>query len=264
MTYDRDQAPLSPADRAQLVRRQARAGLLTTSTSGLAPTIQANLLVLPARYAADFYLLCQRNPVPCPLLYATEPGQYTCDLAKGSDIRTDIPGYNVYIDGVLDTPEPKEDIMDEWSEEHVGFLLGCSYSFETALVKAGFTPHHMKQNKAVPMYTTNIPLIPAGVFTRGHYVVSMRWYKPEDVETVREITRHPRFVEQHGEPIAWGWEGAAKIGVLEKMRRHEVDFGDWVAGDDGDVPVFWGCGVTPQQAVLENAIEGVVMSHKPG
>lgn len=254
----------SPAEKARRVRLLARSGVLTGSTSGLAPTVQANLLVLPSKYAADFLALCQRNPVPCPLLYATMPGTSSCSLARGSDLRTDIPGYNVYVNGVLDTTSPKEDIIDEWTDDHVGFLLGCSYSFETALCRAGFVPGHMKQGLTVPMYTSNIPLNPAGVFTAGHYVVSMRWYKPEDIPLVREITRHPRFQDQHGEPLAWGWEGAERIGVADKVKRQTVDFGDWVGGEEGEVPVFWGCGVTPQQVVLESGIEGVVMSHKPG
>src|SRR5690606_37070518 len=123
------ESPASPQAQARNVRLLARSGILTGSTSGLAPTVQANLLVLPSQYAADFLALCKRNPVPCPLLYATTPGKYDCALAKGSDLRTDIPGYNVYVNGILDTLSPKEDVMDEWTDDHVGFLLDCSNSF---------------------------------------------------------------------------------------------------------------------------------------
>ncbi|RPB08772.1 DUF1445-domain-containing protein [Morchella conica CCBAS932] len=249
---------------AESLRLACRTNTHTTSTSLLTPTIQANLLVLPSRHAASFRALCARNPVSCPLLWTTPPGAPTTPLAPTADLRTDLPKYNIYLDGILQTPEGVLDIKNEWSPDHVGFLIGCSFSFETALERAGLPPRHTlcTPPRTVPMFRTTVPLCPAGVFTGGVMVVSMRSYPPGRVEEVRDITR--RFGRQHGEPVAWGWEGAETLGVAEKMREGRVDFGEWVEVGEGEVPVFWGCGVTPQVAVMESGIGGVVLSHFPG
>ncbi|KAH0607367.1 uncharacterized protein H6S33_002401 [Morchella sextelata] len=253
-----------PKTPAESLRLACRANTHTTSTSLLAPTIQANLLVLPTRYAPSFRALCARNPVSCPLLWTTPPGTATTPLAAGADLRTDLPKYNIYVDGVLQSPRGVLDIREEWSGDHVGFLIGCSYSFETALERAGLPPKHTLcvPARTVPMFRTTVPLCPAGVFTGGVMVVSMRAYPAGRVEEVRDITR--RFGRQHGEPVAWGWEGAERLGIAEKVRGGKVDFGEWVEVGEGEVPVFWGCGVTPQVAVMESRIEGVVLSHFPG
>ncbi|EPS36758.1 hypothetical protein H072_9659 [Dactylellina haptotyla CBS 200.50] len=242
------------------LRRKIRRGEIKGSTSGLARTMQANLIVLPSRYAKDFRNLCMRNPVACPLLEYTTPGEYRSRLAAESDLRTDIPAYNVFKDGKL-VSRRKSNIIDEWTNDHVGFLIGCSYSFETALKRAGLEPECSKRNLAVPMYVTNIRLNPAGVFS-GYYVVSMRSYKPCDIPRVREITGE--YIKQHGEPIAWGWEDAERIGVRRKIELDQVDFGDVVPIPEGEIPVFWACGVTPQVAVQESRLKGTVMSHLPG
>jgi len=200
--------------------------------------------------------------VPCPLLEVLPVKHYNSRLASHSDIdvRSDIPAYNVYENGRL--RETVTDVKKEWTDDHVGFLIGCSYSFETALKNNGLAPRSMTQNIAVPMFETNIPLNPAGVFTGGFYVVSMRSYKRKDISKVREITR--AFQKQHGEPIAWGWDGAERIGVKDKVHKGESDFGDSLLVPEDEEPVFWGCGVTPQVAVKNSNIEGVVLSHKPG
>lgn len=179
---------------------------------------------------------------------------------------TDLPKYNVYKDGKLLTPDGTASVEEYWTRDHVGFLIGCSFSFEWALSAAGLPPKHTLCSpvKCVPMFRTGIPLSPAGEFTAGCVVVSMRAYKKRDVEEVRRITRS--FRRQHGEPVAWGWDGARMLGIEEKVRKGLVDFGEWVEIDEdvGEVPVFWGCGVTPQVAVMESGIEGVVISHVPG
>ena len=163
-----------------------------------------------------------------------------------------------------------EDIIDEWSEDHVAFLIGCSFSFESALAEMAFVPRHVAMERTVPMYRTNIPLCPAGVFTGGTYIVSMRPYKRKEIETVRDITRP--YVATHGEPIAWGWEAVKRLGI------RDIDKPDWgdapltldgralgsVEGDEDNAPVFWGCGVTPQEAVMRAGLNGTIMGHAPG
>jgi len=233
----------------------------TQSTCGTTSNIQANLIVLPSRYAEDFKAFCARNPVPCSLLDITSPGIFSSRLAAYTDLRTDIPAYNIYINGNLEE-SGKGDVKAEWTNDHMGFLLGCSYSFEAALARQGLAPKHMLLRQSVPMFISNIPLNPAGVFCRGTYVVSMRWYRPEDIPKVQEITR--KYSHQHGEPIAWGWDGAEKIGVSDKVRSASVDFGDWVGGEEDEIPVFWASGVTSQLLIMECSLEGVILSHKPG
>ncbi|EOO01304.1 putative duf1445 domain protein [Phaeoacremonium minimum UCRPA7] len=279
-------------------RLAARDKSFKDQTSGIAPSyLQANLLVLPRRYADDFRLLCARNPVPCPLVAeSAAPGDATqlkshlkapaaksatngqangtlhtedrpLDVAKDIDLRHDFSRYMVYKDGKL--AHEAEDIAAEWSEDHVGFLIGCSFSFESALAQAGLAPRQQAQGRNVPMYRTTIPLCPAGVFVGGTYVVSMRPYRKADVEKVRDITR--RFVATHGEPVAWGWDSLEKLGIKDitkptwGQQSLRLDgTGAFDQSEEDYVPVFWGCGVTPQNAVAMANLQGTVMAHAPG
>jgi uncharacterized protein YcsI (UPF0317 family) len=162
-----------------------------------------------------------------------------------------------------------DDIVEEWTEDHVAFLVGCSFSFESALTEAGLPPRHTLMNRGVPVYLTTIPLCPAGVFTGGTYVVSMRPYKRSEIEAVRSITRP--YIATHGEPIAWGWDAVGKLGIKD------IDIPEWgdaplttdgrklgeIEGDEENIPVFFGCGVTPQLAVMRAGLKGVIMAHAP-
>jgi uncharacterized protein YcsI (UPF0317 family) len=261
-------------------RHAARNRKYTSFTSGLAPTyIQANLIILPSRYASDFRLLCHRNPVPCPLLAESKfagswnelkswmEGIGDESVAADLDLRHDAPRYMVYEDGAL-TKFQTTDIEEEWTDDHVAFLIGCSYSFESALTVAGLPPRHIVMNRNVPMYRTNIPLCPAGVFTSSTYVVSMRPYKKSQIATVRDVTRP--YVATHGEPIAWGRDAVERLGI---KNINVPEWGDAPLTLDGRplsdedeeiVPVFWGCGVTPQEAVMRANLKGTVMGHAPG
>lgn len=237
------------------VRRQARSGELTTPTPGMARGyVQANLVVTPRELAFDFLLFCQRNPKPCPLLDVTEPGDPEPKLvAAGADLRTDVPRYRVYKNGIL-SDEPS-DITSLWRSDFVGFLLGCSFTFENALLQAGLPVRHLEAGCNVPMYRTNIACRPAGVF-RGPLVVSMRPMTPSQaVAAVRICARFPRV---HGAPIHFGDHEA--IGIKDLSRP---DFGDAVEIRPGEVPVFWACGVTPQAAAME-AKPPLLITHKPG
>ncbi len=237
------------------VRHRARIGELTGPTPGLAlGHVQANLVVVPRDLAFDFLLFCQRNPKPCPLLDVTEPGSPEPRLvAPGADLRTDVPRYRVYRHGEP-TDEPR-DLNGLWREDLVGFLLGCSFTFENALLQAGLPVRHLDAGCNVSMYRTNIACRPAGVF-RGPMVVSMRPMTP--AQAVRAVQVCSRFPRAHGAPVHLG--DPAAIGVRDLARP---DFGDPVEVRPGEIPVFWACGVTPQAVAME-ARPPLLITHKPG
>jgi uncharacterized protein YcsI (UPF0317 family) len=201
--------------------------------------LQANLIILPSAYAGDFHALCLRNPVSCPLLgHTPEAGNphkivpEACITTSDFDLRTDFARYRVYEHGRFVTATT--DLRDVWTADHVGFLIGCSFSFEDALTRNGLQPRHQLTNTLVAMYRSSIPVLPAGVFTGATCVVSMRPYRPEHVERVRALTRP--YLSTHGEPVAWGWDGADAIGVKDVAK---VDFGMPQRFEEGEVPVFW-------------------------
>ncbi|NWF93391.1 MAG: putative hydro-lyase [Syntrophaceae bacterium] len=241
----------SPNEIRLLIRR----GGWDRPTAGLAMGYaQANLVILPERYAFDFLLFCQRNPKPCPLLEVLEPGKYrTQFLALDADIRTDIPRYHLYRKGKLEVTV--KEIKNLWRADFVTFLLGCSFSFEEALLRSRIPVRHLEENKNVPMYITNIPCKPAGIF-HGPMVVSMRPISPEKVSRAVQITS--RYTSVHGAPIHIGDPSA--IGIRNLGRP---DFGDRVKIKKGEVPVFWACGVTPQ-AVVMKAKPDFCITHAPG
>lgn len=237
------------------VRRAARSGTLAGPTPGLAlGYVQANLVVVPQELAFDFLLFCQRNPKPCPLLDVTEPGDPTPRLvAPDADLRSDVPRYCVYEHGQL-VDEPT-DLNRWWRDDLVGFVLGCSFTFENALLQAGLPVRHLACGCNVPMYRTSLVCRPAGVF-RGPMVVSMRPLTP--LQTIAATRICARFPKAHGTPVHFGDPAAIGIALV-----HKPDFGDPVPIESGEVPVFWACGVTPQ-AVAMHVRPPLLITHKPG
>ena len=243
--------PTSPAD----LRSLFRTGELVRPTSGMAPgRVQANLVVLPKDLAFDFLLFCQRNPKPCPLLEVVEAGSSEpVAFAPGADLRTDVPLYRVYEYGQL-TAEVS-DVSDYWQDDMVSFLLGCSFTFESALIKGGVPLYHFETGSNVPMFITNVPTQSAGAFS-GPLVVSMRPVPKDKIVKAVQITS--RFPGVHGAPVHIG--SPEDIGVSDV---HTPDLGDPTVFEDGDVPVFWACGVTPQ-AVAMNSKPPLMITHSPG
>lgn len=237
------------------VRLSARNGELREPTPGLAMGfVQANLVVVPQALAFDFLLFCQRNPRPCPLLDVTEPGDpEPRTVAPGADLRTDLPCYRVFENGRL-IAEPHE-LNDWWRGDLVGFLLGCSFTFENALLQAGVPVRHIESGCNVPMFRTNRECRPAGVF-RGPMVVSMRPLTPAHTILATQICR--RYPRAHGAPVHFG--DPAVLGIKDVQRP---DFGDPVPIRAGEVPVFWACGVTPQAVAMEARVPFLI-THKPG
>ena len=240
---------------AKEVRQLIRNGQWRGITSGVAPGhVQANLAILPKDLAFDFLLFCQRNPKPCPLLEVIDAGSVEPIItAPGADIRTDVPAYRIYEDGVF-TGET-ESLVDYWRDDLVSFLLGCSFSFETAMVEAGIPLRHQELGLNVAMYITNIATTPAGVFS-GPMVVSMRPVKRDQI--VRAVQVTSRFPATHGAPIHIGNPKDIGIRDLDKP-----DYGDRVDLHPDEEPVFWACGVTPQ-AVALNCKPPLMFAHGPG
>jgi uncharacterized protein YcsI (UPF0317 family) len=237
------------------VRRAIRAGRHRTHTAGLARGhVQGNVCILPQEYATEFRTFCERNPKPCPLLAMSEPGDPRLPaLGEDLDIRTDVSRYRVFQDGVLQ--QEVSDLKELWRDDLVTFILGCSFSFEEALMDAGLPLRYVEQGRNVPMYRTSVDTAPAGRF-RGKLVVSMRPFKPADAIRAVEITsRYPRV---HGAPVHIGLPEL--IGISDLSRP-------WV-GDPTEVrpyelPLFWACGVTPQSVVLD-AKPSFCITHSPG
>jgi uncharacterized protein YcsI (UPF0317 family) len=240
-----------PAD----VRQAARRGDWATHTAGRAERhVQGNLVILPAAGADDFLRFCQRNPKPCPVLAVGEPGDPQLpSLGADIDVRSDLPRYRVWRDGRL-VSEPT-DIADLWCDDFVAFVLGCSFSFEQALIDEGVPLRHVQQGRNVAMFRTSIETTPAGPFA-GPLVVTMRPLKAADAIRAVQITS--RFPAVHGAPVHLG--DPALIGIHDLQRP---DYGDAVEVHADEIPVFWACGVTPQ-AALENARLPLAITHAPG
>ncbi len=237
------------------IRALCREGSFTGPTAGVASGYtQANLVVLPSEAAEDFEQFCRFNPKPCPLLEVTVPGSFEpTQLAPGADVRTDLPRYRVFRRG-----RPVEraiSVEDYWRNDLVAFLIGCSFTFEKALLSAGVPVRHIEQGLNVPMYRTNQDCHPAGRF-QGPLVVSMRPMTPEHAELATRVTAD--LQQMHGGPVQVGDPSALGISDLATP-----DFGDTVQIRPGEIPVFWACGVTPMEAIARADLE-LAITHEPG
>ena len=238
----------------QALRQKIRSGEHQGNTSGFAPGfVQCNIVILPADWASDFLRFCQLNPKPCPLLAASEPGSPALPLLGDIDIRSDVPSYRVFRNGEM--VEELPDITNLWRDDLVSFALGCSFSFEEALLADGLEVRNVSEGVNVPMYRTAIDCASAGPFA-GKMVVSMRPFKATDA--IRAIQICTRFPSVYGAPVHIGDPGLIGIGDLA-----QTDYGDAVSVGADELPLFWACGVTPQVA-LETARPPFAITHSPG
>lgn len=240
----------SAADARAAIRRGSYAG----QTAGLGgPNLQANVAIMAAEFARDFMRFCRRNPKPCPLVGVSDAGDPMMRALGDIDIRTDVPAYHIYRHGRL--AGDANDIRALWQNDFVAFALGCSFTFERALVDAGIALWHIKHDKIVPMYRTNIETATAGRFG-GPMVVSMRAIPAHQVELASAVSR--KFPHAHGAPVHVGDPAAIGIADLDAP-----NWGDAAPLPADATPVFWACGVTPQVAIERAAIP-IVITHKPG
>lgn len=242
------------ASSPQAARDAIRAGQWKGVTAELASGYaQVNLAILPTRYAADFREFCRVNPKPCPVLEELAPGSYTPELAPLADLRTDLPRYRIFRDGIFS--EEVSEITSLWQADFCSFLIGCSFTFDWALVAAGLSVRHQQQNCNVSMYRTNRQTTAVGPF-RGKLVVSMRPLAAEQVEKAVAISG--RYPNMHGAPVHIG--NPAELGITD---INQPDYGDPVEIRPGEIPVFWACGVTPQAVALEARLP-LMITHAPG
>ena len=235
---------MSPSEVREAIRKQE----VDFPTAGMsAGFAQGNLVILPADYAADFLEFTRRNPFPCPVLEVITGTPETKHMGAGASITSDIPKYRIYRNGFFEKEEL--DVTEYWKEGYVGFLLGCSFSFEESLMNAGIEIRHIAQGRNVPMYKVNIQTEKAGAF-EGPMVCSMRPMTPENAQKAYDIT--VKFPNVHGAP--------RELGIEDIMKP---DYGDAVDIYEGEIPVFWPCGVTPQSAI-EQAKPPIVITHAPG
>lgn len=237
------------------VREAIRLREYNKHTSGIATEYaQANLAILPKEDAFDFLLFAQRNPKSCPILAVLEPGEVEPLIAEGADIRTDIPKYIVYKDG--EKVEERSDLIDIWQDDFVSFLIGCSFSFEEMLLDNSIPIRHIEDNHNVPMYKTNIACQPAGEFY-GDMVVSMR--PMTHAQAIRAVQVTTKIPGVHGAPVHIG--NPKEIGITQDLQ--EVDFGEASEIKEGEIPVFWACGVTPQSIAMASKPK-LMITHAPG
>ena len=243
------------AESGWAVRAACRLGLLSGHTSGRAPGyVQVNLAIVPAQFARDFQDFCTRNPQSCPLLAVSEVGDPTLPgLGDDLDVRFDLPRYRLWRDGTV--VEELTDLEEVWRSDLVTFALGCSFTFEEALMEAGLEVRNVSQGSNVPMYRTNVPCVPAGPFS-GPLVVSMRPFSPADAIKAVQITS--RYPAVHGAPVHLGRPDLIGVADLSKP-----DYGDPVFIGADELPVFWACGVTPQSVLMTSGVPFAI-THAPG
>ncbi|MDH9160739.1 putative hydro-lyase [Staphylococcus succinus] len=237
------------------LRKMISDGQLTDHTSGMAKGfIQANVVILPSKYAYDFLKFCFKNPKTCPLLDVSETGETSFPIyGKEANICTEVAAYRIYRNGEL--IETTSNISHLFTKDMVSFLIGCSFTFEHALLAAGIPIRHLEEKHNVPMYMTNIPANTSGQF-KGNITVSMRPMTMQQAIKATEITTH--FNNVHGAPLHIG--NPEEIGINNIT---QPDFGEPVTIKDNEVPVFWGCGVTPQSVALDAKPE-LMITHAPG
>lgn len=240
----------APSELRQLIRTRK----WNSPTSGVAQGyVQANLVILPRDESFNFLLFCVRNPKPCPILEVLEPGQTEPTIATGADLRSDLPRYRIFENGKL--KDEVDDITDVFTDDMVSFLLGCSFSFENAMLAAGLPIRNLEEGKNVSMFITDITCKPAGPFS-APLVVTMRPMTP--AQAVRAVQVTTRFHQTHGAPVHIG--SPAEIGIRDLNRP---EFGEAVTIRPGEIPVFWACGVTSQLAATSIPLPRVI-THAPG
>lgn len=238
---------------AAAFRQHVRRGEFVTHTAGIVPgVVQVNLCILPADWAAEFLRFCRVNPKACPVLAVSDAGDPMLpELGHDIDVRTDLPMYRIFNDGVV--TEEVTDISEHWRSDLVTFAIGCSFSFEEALMTSGVPLRHIEQGTDIAMFRSNIETVPVGRFS-GNVVVNLRPLVPMDA--IRAIQITSRYPGVHGAPLHLGDPTQIGIHDLDKP-----DYGDVVKVKDGEVPVFWACGVTPQ-SIVEKSKPPFCITHK--
>lgn len=233
---------------AQKARLAMRRGEWTGPTKHRVPGfVKCNLVVVNQAHAFDFLLFCQRNPKPCPVVEVTDPGDPEPKFsAPGADLRTDLPRYAVYRNGVREAD--RIDILELWNEQSVGFLIGSGMSFDGPLERAGVP------RTQTWLFETSLQTVPAGRFF-GPMVVTMRLLTPPQAVIACQLTG--RFVYSHGAPIHLGDPETIGVRLDSPLVGPPLE-----SIPEGKIAVFWACGVTPQSAAQASKLD-LMIAHAP-
>lgn len=241
------------AESGHAVRLAARAGYAGLTVGRAPGRVQANLVLLPQAFAADFEAFCRANPTACPLLAVGEPGAVSLPvLGQDIDLRTDLPAYLANIHGV---EHRLNDLASCWRDDLVAFAIGCWFGAEAALKAAGIRLRHVELGIQGPLFRTNRRAIEVGRF-QGPLVVSMRPFADRDVPQVFAITS--RLPRSHGAPVHQG--DPAELGIADP---DHPDWGEALRAEDGETALFWACGLTAL-AALHAAELPFFITHAPG
>lgn len=235
-------------------RARFRAGE-TRQTAALLPGhVQANIAILPARFADDFEAFLRANPAACPLLARGAAGDPALpELGETIDIRSDLPKYRVFREG--SPTEFAADITNLWRDDLVTFAIGCSLTFEAHLVAAGVALRCYGPGVSCSAFDTDIANAAAGPFA-GNLVVSMRAVRREQLDLAISVTA--ARPDSHGAPVHAG--DPAAIGVDLSSPIDGLGLNDI---QPGEVPVFWACGVTMERAIASAGVPFAI-THAPG
>lgn len=152
--------------------------------------------------------------------------------------------YAIYRDGVLE--KEVTDVTEYWPENAVAFLIGCSFSYDGALMDAGIPLRSAEAGRNVPMFRTSLKCRSAGSLS-GNVVVSMKPIPALQVAKHVEITA--KFPHAHGGPLCIGRSDVIGIEDMDKP-----DWGDSIPLRADEVPVFHACGVTPQSVLMDSKV----------
>ncbi|RLW10008.1 hypothetical protein DV515_00002032 [Chloebia gouldiae] len=226
-----------------VLRRIIRCNRLSNTSVMAEGYKQANVIILHKSLADDFEKFCHANDGPLPLLYRSQPGDWKCpSLSSDSDIRTDCQQYRKYEHGACTGSLKNLKEYSEQLKDMVTFYLGCSFSFEKAVQKAGIPIRNIEQKCNVSMYKTSVPCYSISMF-HCNLVVTMRPIPESKLGAA--VLATAELKEAHGAPIHIGDPGLLGIQDLSKP-----DYGDPVHLHPGDIPVFWACGVTGVEAII--------------
>ncbi|XP_054423120.1 D-glutamate cyclase, mitochondrial isoform X2 [Pteronotus mesoamericanus] len=210
--------------------------------AGAAGQRPAGVVLLHRSLAPDFEKFCQANRGPLPLLGKSEPGRWALPaLGTVPDTRVDRPRFHKYEFGACTGSLASLEEHAEQLKDMVTFFLGCRWSLEGALEKAGLPRRDPAGHGHMAAYKTTVPCITVAGFCCP-LVVTMR---PVPKDKLEKLVQAICSMEgEQGQPIHIG--DPELLGIKDLS---QPDFGEPEVCQPGDVPVFWPSHLTSLEAV---------------